>query len=235
MGELGGLGQCVQPAGEGRRQHATQLGSGALSRGHRRRPHGPASGDQSQQHGHGLLIGEHQGRHAVAGREPVAAVATAHRVDRNVEVDQVGDVATDGALVDAQPAGELGDGAGATRLQDLQQGEHSSSRPRHGFSIPHTGRKLSTTAPNVLSMTTTDTPASTDPRLDPPDHRRRLPTGQLLRAGHRRPGLLVDARLRRTAHPSGHAGDRQHPHGRPVRRRRGPRRGQPHRDHRVPR
>jgi len=48
----------------------------------------------------------------------------AQRADRDGQVDEVGHVAAHGALVDGEAFGQLGDRAGAARLQDLQQGRH---------------------------------------------------------------------------------------------------------------
>ena len=45
------------------------------------------------------------------------------------------DVATDGALVNAEPGRQVTDCAGAAGLQDLEQGEHSGRGSRHRRSI----------------------------------------------------------------------------------------------------
>jgi hypothetical protein len=68
-GEVGGLQQRVQPTSQRLGQHTLHLGRSAFGRGdgrgHQARP---TSGDQPQQHGERLVIGEHEGRHAVLGR-----------------------------------------------------------------------------------------------------------------------------------------------------------------------
>ena len=45
------------------------------------------------------------------------------------------DVATERALVDAEPGGQVSDCAGAAGLQDLEQGEHSGGGLGHRRSI----------------------------------------------------------------------------------------------------
>ena len=131
-GEGDGLRERPQPGRQRSGQHAAQLGRGALGgHGGRRRRLGPAEREQAQQHGEGFLVGEHQRRHAVARGEPVAAVAAAHRADRDVQVDEVGHVAAHGALVDGEAFSQLGDRAGAARLQDLQQGQHPGGGTGH--------------------------------------------------------------------------------------------------------
>ena len=148
-------------------------------------------GEQAQQHGEGLVVGEHQRRQAVARGEPVAAVAAAHRADRDVQVDEVGHVAPHGALVDAEAFGQLGDRAGAARLQDLQQGQHPGGGTGHTAQIPggmcpvfvsSVDRDGGIGPPEALAG------ASHEPRVDPPHHRRRPAPRRLLRAGHRRAG-----------------------------------------------
>ena len=93
---------------------------------------GLAARDQAEQHGQCLVVAEHERRHAVAGGEPVPAVAAAHRLDRHVEVEQVVHVPPHGALIDVEPAGKLGHRPDAARLQQLQQRKDAGGGPGHG-------------------------------------------------------------------------------------------------------
>ncbi|GAA3161178.1 hypothetical protein GCM10020001_101810 [Nonomuraea salmonea] len=128
----------VEPVGEASGQDAADLDGGGL-----RGRAGALCGDEAEQDGQRLLIGEHERRQAVAGGEAVAAVAAADRFDRDVEVDEVVDVAAHGAFVDAEAVGQLGDGAGAARLEQLQEGEDAGGGSRHVLkSAADTGRIL---------------------------------------------------------------------------------------------
>jgi hypothetical protein len=112
----------------------------------------PPAGDQAEQDGERLVVAEHQGWQPVAGAQPVAAVAAAHRFDRDVEVDQVVHVPAHRALVDLEPVGEVGLGAGAARLQQLQQGQHSRCRSGHAEKVTaDSGRKVSTIRPSLAA------------------------------------------------------------------------------------
>jgi hypothetical protein len=110
----------IQPAGKPVGQYPADLGRRGLA-GRAGGQSGPAARDQTEQHGQCLVVAEHERRHAVSGGEPVSTVAAAHRLDRYVEVDQVGRVPAHGALVDLKPIGELGDRPDAAGLQQLQQ------------------------------------------------------------------------------------------------------------------
>ena len=105
----------VQPAGEPLRQDPPDLGRRRLARRARRchQPR-PAPGDQAEQHGQRLLVGQHERRHPVSGSEPVTAVPAAHRLHRHVEVDQVAHIPPNGPAVHAEPVGEFGHGPDAT-------------------------------------------------------------------------------------------------------------------------
>lgn len=61
--------------------------------------------------------------------------SASHRPHQNPKLGQVDDVATDGALVDAEPGRQVADRAGAAALQDLEQGEHPDRGSRHRRSI----------------------------------------------------------------------------------------------------
>ena len=69
---------------------------------------GPAARDQAEQHGQRLLVAQHERGHPVPGREPVPAVAAAHRLHRHVEVDQMVYVPPNGPAFHAEPVGEFG-------------------------------------------------------------------------------------------------------------------------------
>jgi len=70
----------------------------------------------------------------VAG-QPVAAVAAAHRVHRDVEVAQVLGVAAHRALVDGQSSRQVRDGVRAAALQQLEQRQHARGGSHHLASI----------------------------------------------------------------------------------------------------
>jgi hypothetical protein len=53
------------------------------------------------------------GWHPESGRQPVAAVTSAYRFDRDVEIQQVLDAAAHGALVQVKALGQLQSGVGA--------------------------------------------------------------------------------------------------------------------------
>jgi hypothetical protein len=91
----------------------------------------PAPGDQAEQDGQRLLVGQHERGHPVPGREPVPAVAAAHRLDRHVQVEQVVHVPPDGPAVHAEPVGQFGHRTDAARLQELEQGQHAGGRSGH--------------------------------------------------------------------------------------------------------
>jgi hypothetical protein len=94
-------------------------------------------GDQSEQDHEGFLVGEHQRRHPVPGPQPDAAVRAAHRLHRDVEVDEVGDVAAHRPLVDLQARGQIGDGPGGRAgLQQLEQLQHAGRRTGHPHIVP---------------------------------------------------------------------------------------------------
>ena len=112
----------VEPAGQRTGQHPVDLGCRALDgdRGVRLQGRAPRS-DQAEKHSDRLVVGEHERRHPVAGREPVTAVPPTHRLHRHVEVEQVVDVAPDRPLVDTQPVRELAQRAGTAGLEDVEQ------------------------------------------------------------------------------------------------------------------
>ncbi len=118
-------------------QYPADLGRRRLGcRARGRHQPGPAARDQSEQHGEGLVVAEHERRQAVSGGEPVPAVAATHRLDRHAEVDQVVRVPPHRALIDGEPVGQLGHRPDAARLQKLQQRQNASSRPGHGQVSP---------------------------------------------------------------------------------------------------
>lgn len=129
-GEVHGVQQRIDPPGEDGRQYPADLRGGALGG----RAFGgdqpcPGSGDEPEQDGNRLLVGEHEWRQLVSGREPVPAVATAPGLDRDAEVGEVRRVAADRALVDAQPTGQVSHGEAATGLEDLQQRQYARGGP----------------------------------------------------------------------------------------------------------
>ncbi len=125
--------ECVEPAARAcSGQHPPDLGRGRLARGVpcRHQPRSPP-GDQAEQHGQRLVVAEHERRQAVAGGEPVAAVATAHRLDGYVKIDQVVHIPPHGPPLNAEPVGEFGHRPGAARLQQLQKRQHAAGGSRH--------------------------------------------------------------------------------------------------------
>ena len=212
--------QGVEPAGQALREHPSDLGRGRLARRPGRcQQSRPASGDQTEQHGERLVVVEHQRRHLVARGQPVAAVPSAHRLDRHVQVEQVVDVAAHGALVDGEPVGQLGRRPGASGLQEPQEGEHPRGRTSHGEIIAAIPGRFCPVL--VIACRVDRSPSKREPprtrseqhgvRLDPHHHRRRRPARRLLRAGHRHDGDLGQRELRRAGDRIGHAGRREHP------------------------
>jgi hypothetical protein len=90
--------------------------------------------DQSEHDGSCLVVRQHQRRHAEAGSQPVPAVPAATGLDRQAEVGQSGQVATDGAWFGLDAAGDLVAGHPPTVLQQIQQGEQAGGRS-HGSRV----------------------------------------------------------------------------------------------------
>ncbi len=80
-----------------------------------------ARADQAEHDRHGLVVGQHQRREAVAGADAVAAADAALPLDRDVERLQRRHVAPHGASVDLEPPRDLPAGRERLRLQDLEQ------------------------------------------------------------------------------------------------------------------
>lgn len=140
LGDVCGLEQGVEAATERRGQHPAHL-SGRALQGHsgQRHPPGPPQDDEAEQHGHRLVVSDHQRGHAVTGSEPVAAVAPADAAHGDAESDEVLDIAPHRALIDLEARGELGDRAGAAGLEELQEGEDARGRTGHADSLPIPG------------------------------------------------------------------------------------------------
>jgi hypothetical protein len=124
--EAQGLAQRGDPLAQRGGQDALDLGQRGVDAGH-----GMAEafgGQQPDDHRGGLVVGEHQGRQAVAGQQAVAAVAAAFGGDRDAEISQAERVPADRPLVHAEPGGQFGAGQLATGLEQLQHGQHPSRR-----------------------------------------------------------------------------------------------------------
>ena len=91
--------RSASAAGSTRRIFASARGGGGLLGG---QPD-PLGDDEAEQHGHRLVVGEHQRRQLVAGVQPVAAVAAPVGGDRDAQLDQRGRVPAHGPLVHAEP------------------------------------------------------------------------------------------------------------------------------------
>ena len=126
-GEIDGFNDGADSPCEHRGQHPAYLGGRAVYRQDRRwsRPRPPAE-QQRPHHGERFLIAQHERRHAVVRSQPVAAVPAARPVDRNIQVPQVLDVAANGALVDGEPLGQVGDGVRAAGLQQFEHRQHGT-------------------------------------------------------------------------------------------------------------
>jgi hypothetical protein len=105
---------AVEPAGDPVRKHPPDLGRGRLAR----RAcccyqSGAVASGQAEQHGERFVVVQHERGHAVPRGESVPAIAAAYRLDGHAEVGQVVHVPPHGALIDAEPARELGHRPGA--------------------------------------------------------------------------------------------------------------------------
>ena len=116
---------AVEPLGQLRRQHPLDLGE--REAGRRRLGGEPEllGGEQAEHDRDGLVVGEHQRRQLVAGRQPVAAVPAAVGDDRDAELGERGGVPPDGPLVHAEPRAEVGAGQPVVGLEQLQHGQHA--------------------------------------------------------------------------------------------------------------
>jgi hypothetical protein len=120
---------------EGVRQHAVELGEGALDRVRGGgEPDAPA-GEQAQHDGQRLFAGEHERRQLVAGAQPVAARAADLGADRDADLLERRDVAAHGPGRHAEPARQVGAGEAVVRLQQLEQGEQAGGRMLHSRSV----------------------------------------------------------------------------------------------------
>lgn len=126
LGEAQRLAQRGDPLAQRGGQDALDLGQRGVDA-----DHGLAEafgGQQPDDHRGGLVVGEHQGRQAVAGQQAVAAVAAAFGGDRDSEIGQAERVPADRPLVHAEPGGQFGAGQLAAGLEQLQHGQHPGRR-----------------------------------------------------------------------------------------------------------
>jgi hypothetical protein len=88
-------------------------------------------GDETEDHRHRLVVGEHQRRQLEAGAQPIATVPAAVGGDRDAELGQGAGIPPDGPFVDAEARGEVGAGEPVVGLEQLEQGEDAGGGMGH--------------------------------------------------------------------------------------------------------
>jgi hypothetical protein len=133
---LGGPAQRADPAAQSGWQHLFELGQrpyrGLVDAGHRVSGRGAqADGDRRR-----FLVVEQEGRHGLAGDQPVPADRAHRRPHRVAQVAQSLHVAADGARADAEPGGQFAAGPLAGGLQQRQQAQQPGGGVGHDPRVP---------------------------------------------------------------------------------------------------
>jgi endoglucanase len=126
VGEAERLRERGDPLAQRGGQDALDLGQRGREAGHGRAE--AFGGQERDHHRGGLVVGEHQGRQAVARHQPVAAVTPALGGNRDPEVGQARGVPADGPLVHAEPGGQFRAGQLVAVLEQFQHGQRPGGR-----------------------------------------------------------------------------------------------------------
>jgi hypothetical protein len=90
-----------------------------------------SSGHQPQHDDDRFVVGEHQGREAIAGPDAIAAADSPLSLDGDPKLLEGRDVAPDRPRIDREPVGDLAPGRQRPGLEKLEQLEEPGGRGLH--------------------------------------------------------------------------------------------------------